>query len=302
MEIEKYYNKITDGIKLLSNSDNFNSMIVKSKTSMGKSYWIDKALSECGKPYIVFTGEFSEAKFFSFVNDNKDKIIVIRDSSSLLRKLSFIDFLKSATELTKVRKISRMNYSTHEGVPETIEFEGKIIFEINNLPTNHKDDFDAIIERSIFIELNFGKDDIIDILCQISQNPEEKEVTDYIISIRDKIGSELNLRMQKKGFDIYDVCKKDKLNWKDFINRFMFSELPESKKLLYRFAGNNQTRRIEFVKYLMRIKNYSYCTAERRIKNWLYLEEIYSNKLKQGQLSLNPFESPVTKVIEIDKK
>jgi len=287
--VEKYYSTIVEGIKLLANSDNFNCMIAKSKCGYGKSFWIDRALESCGKEYIIFTGEFSEAKFFSFVNDNKDKIIVIRDSASLLRKLSFIDFLKSATELTKVRKISRMNYSTHEGVPETIEFEGKIIFEINSLPKNHQDDFNAIIDRSLFIELNFSVEDIKDIMYQICQTPEEKEVTDHIILIKDKIGFDINFRLQKKCIGIYNACKKEEGDWKDYINKLMLSELPESKKLLYRFTGNKPIRRIEFVKYLMKDKGYSYCTAERRIKNWLYLEEIYSNKLKQGLLSLNKF-------------
>jgi len=302
MEIDKYYNGILNGVQLLAKEDSFNSLVVKSKCGLGKSYYVDKALETCGKEFVIFKGAISEAKFFEFINENKDKIIVMRDCGNLLRKLTFIDFLKSATDLTPIRKISRSNYSTHEGVPELIEFTGKIIWELNELPTKNKEDFEAVIDRSIYVELNFSKDDIKDILYQICQNPEEKELTDYIIELGNKIGFDLNFRIQKKYIGIYNFCKVEEHDWKEYINNLMFSELPESKKLLYRFAGNNQTRRIEFVKYLMRIKDYSYCTAERRIKNWLYLEEIYSNKLKQGQLSLNPFEVPKIELVKENDK
>jgi len=288
MEIEKYYSKVVDGINLLSKEDNFNSLIILSKPGMGKSFWVDKALANCGKPFVIFKGAVSEAKFFEFINENKSKIIVMRDCGNLLRKLTFIDFLKSATDLTKVRKISRLNYASHEDLPETIEFTGKILWEINDLPKKNKDDFDAIVDRSLYVELNFNLEDIKDIMYQIAQTVEEKEVTDYLVSIRDKIGAGLNIRVQKKCLDIYGACKLESKDWKDYINKFMFNELSDSKKLFYRFAGLKPVKRMDFVKYLMKEKGWSYATAERRIRIWLILEELYTNKQKQGLISLDP--------------
>jgi len=288
MEIEKYYSKVVDAINLLANEDNFNSLILVSKPGLGKSFWVDKALASCGKPFVIFKGAVSEAKFFEFINEHKDKIICMRDCGNLLRKLTFLDFLKSATDLTKERKISRLNYAEHENLPETINFTGKIIWEANALPTKNKDDFEAIVDRSLYVELNFNNDEIKDIMYQICQNQEEKEITDYLLSIKDKLGSDMNIRLQKKCIDIYNACKRENKEWKDYIIKFIFNELPESKKIMYRFSGNKPAKRSEFVKYLMKTKNVSFATAQRRIKIWLYLEELYTNKQKQGLISTEP--------------
>lgn len=288
IEIPKLYEPIIRGIEILNNT-NINSMIIKGSQGIGKSWWVDYTVNNNKYDYTLFKGAISEARFFKFIQDNSDKIIIMRDCGNLLRKQTFLDFLKSATDTIPVRIISRLNYSDHENTEETIEFKGKIIWEINDITKKNKEDLAAVFDRSLFIDLNPSKQDIIKIMYSICKTKEEKEITDYIITKFDIHNLDsLNLRSQNKCFIIYQESIKSNLDWKQQIELFLNIQLIESRKLLYRLAGINQIKRIEFVKFLMR-QGMSYATSERRIRDWLYLGEIYSNnKEKQSVLCLNP--------------
>jgi hypothetical protein len=286
--INHYYSIITKGVELINNS-NINGLIIKSKQGIGKSYWIDKTLEELKLNYIVFKGTISEARFFKFIQDNSDKIIVMRDCGSMLRKITFLDFLKSATDTIPIRIISRLTYAEHEDVPETISFSGKLIFELNDMPKRNLEDLKAVISRSLYIELNFSKDDLINIMRLISVTEEEKLATSYLVSKLDLISNEsFNLRTREMCINILKDSLIKKLDWKKEIDQFLNTQISELKKLLYRFTGNNPCNRLDFVKFLMKEKELSYSTSERRIKEGLILGDIYTDfKLKRQKLSIN---------------
>ena len=288
MIVPELYKPITKGIELLENSD-INSIVIKSKCGLGKSFWTDYAVKD-NKNCIVFKGTISEARFFKFIQDNSNKLIIMRDCGSMLRRLSFLDFLKSATDLTKVRKISRINYSNHEGVEETINFEGKIVWEINDIPKKNLEDLSAVIDRSIFIELNPSIQEIKNIMYDICKNRLEKKITKYILLKSNQL--DLNFRLQNKCFQIAKSAIKSKKDWKKEVDMFISTQYNEARQILYRIAGNGTIRRIEFVKFLMREKGISYTTAQRRITEYLILGEIFSDsKLKQSMISINPIKN-----------
>lgn len=289
-EVPKIYQSLVRGIEILDKT-NVNSLVVKGSQGIGKSWWVDYAVNGINCDYTLFKGTVSEARFYKFIQDNSDKMIIMRDCGNLLRRLSFLDFLKSATDTISIRTISRLNYSKYEDVEETIEFKGKIIWEINEVTKKNKEDLAAVFDRSIFIELNPSKQDIINIMYSICKTKEEKMVTDYIIKKFNYHNlNSLNLRTQNKCFLIYQVAVKDKLDWQKQIDLFINTDLSEGRKFLYRFTGLNPCKRIDFAKYLM-TQGLSYVTSQRRIKEWLYLEEIFSNnKMKQALLCIKPIE------------
>lgn len=289
-EIPKLYQSLVRGIEILNNT-NVNSLVVKGTQGIGKSWWVDYTVDKIKCNYTLFKGTASEARFYKFVQDNFDKLIIMRDCGNLLRRLSFLDFLKSATDTIPVRKISRLNYAKYDDVEETIEFKGKILWEINEITKKNREDLAAVFDRGIFIELNPSKQDIINIMYSICKSKEEKLVTDYIISKFSYHNlNSLNLRTQNKCLLIYNISVKDKLDWKKQIDLFLDNELSLSRKLLYRFAGFKPCRRMDFVKYLISSQGWSLSTSQRRINEFLYLGEIFSNeKMKQALLSLNPF-------------
>jgi len=300
-EVPKPYWPLVRGIETLPNSE-INAVISKSKKGLGKSFWTDYALNKINAEYVIFKGTISESRFFKFVQDNSNKIIVMRDCGSMLRRLTFLDFLKSATDPIPVREISRLNYARHEGVEDTFNFTGKLIWEINAIPKKNKEDLAAVIDRSLFINLNLCPDEIKKIMLTICKSELETEVTNYLISKLNKIGlNNFNFRNQYKSFQIVKCAMDDKLNWKSQLDLFLDAQVSEARRLLYRFAGLKQVKRMAFVKYLIS-QGWSYATAQRRIMEFLLLEEIYSNgKLKQSLISLNPILN-ISNISEIKKQ
>lgn len=147
-----------------------------------------------------------------------------------------------------------------------------------------------MFSRGIYLELVLSKQQLTESMFAICKNNEEKEVTKYLIDKYGLIGNNgFNLRTHNKCLKIYEASKSDKLNWKSQIDLFIKTDMTEGRKMLYRYAGEGKVKRVDFVKYLMS-QGFSYATSERRIQDWLYLEEIHSDKkIRQSLLSINQF-------------
>lgn len=287
-KINPIYYPLIRGIEIFNKSE-INAITILGRAAVGKSYMTDYALKELGIEHLVFKGTMSEAKFFEFLQINSDKTIVLRDCGHMIRRIGFLDFIKSATDLCDKRIISRNTYAQHMGVDSEFEFTGKIIFELNELPKRYEEDLKAWLSRGILTEINPSFEDVKNIMHSICQNDSEKETTDFLISKYNVIGlNNMNLRTFKKCLMIREAAERDKLEWQKQIELFLNMEISESRKLLYRFAGLNTCVRMDFVKYLMQTKGWSLSTTQRRINEWIYLGDIYTDgKMKQTLLSLN---------------
>ena len=283
------YLKLHRTVELLHNGD-FNSAWVVGKPGTGKSFQVDAKLDELKANYTVFKGDITEAKFFQFLQDNNGKIIVIRDSGKFLRQISFIDILKQATELKEPRTISRLNYAKHENVEPTFDFKGRLLIELNAIGKKYKEDLEALFSRGLLHELVLSREEIEKIMWSICKTKEEALVTKYLLTKAPQIGkSALNLRVQYMCFRLFTAAKRDKLPWQKEVDIFLETQMSESRKLLYRFCGFKQVRRMEYVKYLTISQGWSISTAQRRIKDWLLLEELFTDgKGKREMLCLNP--------------
>ncbi len=281
-KIEDFYQTIYRGIELLKKKQ-FNSLYILGKAGVGKSFAVDEAIKKYKVDARVFSGKMSEVMFFEFIKENYDKVIIFRDTSELLRNLSSINTLKILTEQKPVRIISRRV----KGNEMTIKFTGKIIIELNSLTNRYKEDLGALLSRGLFISLNFSEEDIKNIMYLISQNKEERMVTYFLLKNKQLINYDLNLRLQDKCFRLFKASQKDKRLWKSDIMMYLNTQVSEPKKLLYKCAGNKPITRNNFVRFLMREKGWSRVTSQRRIKDWLFIKDIYSNGLlKRASLSL----------------
>ena len=277
-KIPKQYHSLVRGIELL-NQTRYNSLIVKSRNGLGKSWYVDYAIDKLGLDAVVLKGTMTEAKFFEFVSANRDKWIVLRDCGHLWRKVSFIDFLKSATDPIPERIITRGTYANHPGVEQTIKFTGKIIAELNTIPNSFKEDLNAVISRSLFVELNFSNTDVKQIIYQIFDMNKYKELIKFVFNSSD-ITNILNIRTIDKCIQIYEASIANKLDYKSQIIPYISNPFMGIKKDLYKIAGNKEIRRMNFVRYLMR-EGISYGTAQRRITEGLFLGDIQSNGLQK---------------------
>jgi len=282
------YQKLNRSLELL-NSGDFNSLYCIGKTGIGKSFQIDKKLNELNANFTVFKGDVTEAKFFEFLQTNNGKIIILRDSGKFLRQISFIDILKQATELSETRHISRLNYSSHIGVPQSFDFTGKIILELNDVGKKYKEDLTAVFSRGLVNELVFSQEEIKQIMFNRCQSDEEKMITKYLFTKTSQISpNSVNLRTQELCFILFKAAIRDNLNWKKEVSLFLETHTSEIRKNLYRLAGNSPVKRREFIKYLHLTQGFSVSTAQRRIKEALELGELFSDgRLKQDFIFLN---------------
>jgi len=254
-----------------------------SSGGIGKSYQIDNALDRLKADYTVFSGDISDAYLYQFVYDNRNKIIVIRDVAKLLRRLACIDMFKGMTEPRGKRVIQNLKFKDTE-TPNSFEFTGSVIFEMNAVMGRYRDDLEALFSRGDYVELNFSREEIAEIMRLICQNDWQREVTDYLIG---NSLVKLNLRLQDKCFRVYKASIRDGLEWKSQIDLFIKEDMTEPRKLLYRCTGTKPIRRMEFVKYLVLNKGWSMRTSQRKIEEFIELGEIYSDgKQKQAILSL----------------
>jgi len=286
--MQRYYDKLIEAVRMLCNG-NFNCLWVVGRTGIGKSYQVSKTLEECSADYIVFSGDVSDAYLHEFLFVNNGKIIVFRDMGKLLASRSRIDTLKTITDDGSARIVSRRTYARHN-VPDEFEFNGKTIFELNSIPRRYKDDIEALMSRGLLVELSPSVQEIYEVMMEIAREGWQKEVTKYLRSKINIYGIIMfNLRVQAKCFKIY---QSDRDRWRELVDMFITDITPISRKLLREVAGDSPIRRIEFVKHLMNKFGWSYATAERRIREWILLEEIYTNGLgRREMLSLRPFGS-----------
>jgi len=288
--IKEIYERPIRAIELLCKGC-YNSVWILGKAGTGKSYHTDQTLLEHKEDSIIFTGDTSECCLHAFLYKNRTKTIVFRDTAKLIRRLNFIDTLKNLTEMNKDRTISRLvKKQTDDTTPDTFVFEGKIIMEFNEIGNKYREDLEALFTRGDFVELTLSKEQMANVMLEIAKTELEKEVTRYLIANSYLLGHiNFNLRTQQKVLAVAKICLIEKKDWKEDLDMLFKSEMSEGKKLLYQFSGLKQAKRMEFIKYLIGTKRWSLATCQRRISEWLWLEEIYSNGLqKQAMLSIVP--------------
>ena len=264
-EILNYYKPIYRAIQKLALGYT-NLVFIKGKAGIGKSFHIKLALNKFNVDYVSVAGMVSDAYFYRLLYENNGKTIWFKDVLRLLRNLTSISNLKNACE------------TDPEDLPREFIFTGKIIFDYNNLQeVAFKDDFEALLSRGEFIELTLDYDDLANIMRQIARTKEEKEVTEFLIKNYVFCGyNNFNLRTQQKAFQTYRFAKELGLNWK----KELLEELQQMKSpiqaMLYEFLGRKAKTTVELKRWLIR-KGYVQTerTAERRIREWLNLGEIY---------------------------
>jgi hypothetical protein len=153
-------------------------------------------------------------------------IVVLDDCDSILFNEDALNILKAALDSGKKRKIS-WNSDSHflrrEGVPDTFEFKGSVIF-ITNLKFDKvkgnkiKDHLEAILSRCHYLDLTMdtARDKILRIK-QIARDgglfdtkglskEQEVEIIDFMVENQKKL-REVSLRMAQKIADLRNMSK-----------------------------------------------------------------------------------------------
>ena len=202
------------------------SMIVSGPGGLGKSYTVDKTLSDWdpnGINYTVVKGYVRTPGLYKLLYNHRmpGQVLVMDDADSIFTDDTSINLLKAACDSTERRVISYLSEGTlideetAERLPKSFAFEGTIIFITNmdmdaKVTQGHKlaPHLEALISRSHYIDLAMKtqRDYLIQIRLKIKaglllniglDSEQQADVVDYIESNYKSL-RELSLRMALK--------------------------------------------------------------------------------------------------------
>ena len=231
---------LTDMTKATKKGD-VRAMIVSGPPGVGKSFGVEQVLDRYGvvstlgntRPkYEVVKGAMSPiglyCKLYNF--SDADNVLVFDDCDSILLDDLSLNILKAALDSKKTRKIC-WNTDSHmlrrEGVPDTFNFAGSVIFITNIKFDNVKskklrDHLEALESRCHYIDLTI--DTIREKILRIKQIVTDgmlktyalpKDTEDGIVSFVDENKRQLREISLRTVLKIADLAKAFPENWKD---------------------------------------------------------------------------------------
>ena len=234
------FNILTDMTKATKKGD-VRAMIVSGPLGVGKSFGVEQVLDRYGvvstlgntRPkYEVVKGAMSPiglyCKLYNFCD--ADNVLVFDDCDSILLDDLSLNILKAALDSKKTRKIC-WNTDSHmlrrEGVPDTFNFAGSVIFITNIKFDNVKskklrDHLEALESRCHYIDLTI--DTIREKILRIKQIVSDgmlktyalpKDTEDGIVSFVDENKRQLREISLRTVLKIADLAKAFPENWKD---------------------------------------------------------------------------------------
>ncbi len=281
-----YYKPIYTGIEKIKLGYSI-LFFVKGRGGLGKSFHIEQALKEYGVEYLEIH-KLTEAIFPEILFKNHNKVIWIKDAVKIFNNATMLDLVKACCETKKEsngkympRKITIMNYSNqlrNAGVPREFYFEGALVFDYNSIiHSKHYEDYNALLSRGEYIELIFSKEEMSNLMRKIASTSFEKEVTEFLIENYVFVGqNQFNLRTQQKAFSTAYFCKETNRDWKEGLKEELAINQTPTRCFLYQVMGKKPIKTKELKKFLLS-SGYvqTMRTADRRIKEWEELEEIY---------------------------
>jgi len=194
------------------------SLLIKAKAGIGKTYQITNTLEdEVGNEgYVKISGHVSPLALYERMEDNRDAVIFLDDCSAVLKDRQSMELLKAATETEVDSRMVSWDSNTNK-LPDTVdnefEFNGQVIICANQIPDSGstKEIIDSLIDRSIYIELDFTYRERIDLLKQVAyitdtdniDAEERMTIANWIESVTDQSSSGVNLRTLFKCFNLY---------------------------------------------------------------------------------------------------
>ena len=284
--LKKYYKPIYTGIEKVKLGYSI-LFFVKGRGGIGKSFNIEQALKEYEVDYLE-VHKLTEAIFPEILFKNHDKVIWLKDAVKIFNNATMLDLVKACCETKKdengkylPRKITIMNYSNqlkNAGVPREFFFEGTLVFDYNSIiHSKHYEDYNALLSRGEYVELVFSKEEMAHLMRKIATTPFEKEITEFLIDNYLFVGqNQFNLRTQQKAFSTAHYCNETKKDWKKELKEELSVNQSPARCFLYQVMGKKPIKTKELKRFLLS-SGYvqTMRTADRRIKEWLELDEIF---------------------------
>jgi hypothetical protein len=205
-------------------------MVVTGPPGVGKSFGVEKVLEKNSLfdvlannklRFEVIKGASSAIGLYKVLYNNADKnsVLVLDDCDTVLYDETSLNLLKAALDSCKKRKLSWNTDSAllrREGIPDTFEFQGSVIFITNlkfdNVRGKIKDHLAAIMSRCHYLDLTMDtmrekvlrcKQIVADGMLNEYQftQEEQEDLMNFMFDNKEKM-REISLRMVTKLADL----------------------------------------------------------------------------------------------------
>lgn len=111
-EMDKQYQLLSEKVKLIAanKSHSIKSLLITGAPSSGKSFNVQKAITECGlvegRDYIIKKGKITDIAMYRTLLENLDGLIIFDDCDSVVDSKHGKNILKGALDMDAVRNIS----------------------------------------------------------------------------------------------------------------------------------------------------------------------------------------------------
>lgn len=212
------------------------SLFVSGEGGIGKSFTLAELLSlenfvEDGEidpvtgvqhlnfDYVRVKGYTTAKALFNLLQENHSKLIIFEDCDSALTDTTAQNILKAVLDTYERRRVS---WNTNDG-KVSFDFKGSVIFLSNK---NKEDVNQAIISRSVIIDLFMSREEIIERMefllpgldCAASLTIEEKFDVLRVIDKYKHTVQDLNLRTLIKALIVYENGKDINLTRYQIVN------------------------------------------------------------------------------------
>lgn len=270
---------------------------------MGKTHLVQQVLDDMGVPYQTYGGHITLAEVYEYLFENQDALIFFDDVSQVINKTEIMEMLKQALNLSGKDRV--LHYRSKggvlsPGVPNNFVFTGRIIFAFNAMDRNNPN-VKAVMDRAPMVELKYSRKEVLEAFYKIAENEGgglmEHEKLIVVREIEDYTDSSMEVSLRKLfiAFNIYRSFKKSfgdgNSIWEAQV-RALFGKKKQSwmREIIEELVGlKGRIPRKQLAKEIALKKDMSPRNAHRKIAEFLELEEIHQNKLKGGDISLEPF-------------
>jgi len=213
---------ILDEMTKATISTDIRAMIVSGPPGVGKSYGVEKQLEKASMfdviasanpKYEVIRGAITPIGLYAtlYRHSGEGNVLVFDDCDMVLQDDLSLNLLKAALDSGKKRKVfwnADSNLLRREGIPESFEFEGAVIF-ITNLKFNHirskklQDHLEALQSRCHYLDLTL--DTMRDKVLRVKQIASTAELFKDYSKIDTDAGAEIISFMEEYKDDLREM-------------------------------------------------------------------------------------------------
>ena len=237
MRYKDYSELIKEYIGMLATGTD-NLLVIVSPAGYGKTTLVLNAMEQYKNGYHYINGYISPMEFYltlyKTIRLRQPKFLILDDVEYSLQDKKIQVLLKGATTemgLTGKRIVHYASNSSRVVGQPKIEFDGKIILLLNQLPKENKQ-VRAILDRAIFLQLFMTQEEIMkSIEKEIIPKPYKsltiEERTKVFDFLREKAPGLENISFRSivHGLKCFEYCKQSKKDWKPLFDTILSNQI-----------------------------------------------------------------------------